>query len=256
MKVLVTRPSGQAHEWVQALQAAGVDAVALPLIEIGPAPHPDAVVQAWRHLPQTDLVVFVSPSAVEQFFAARPPDRAWPAPTRAASPGPGTDRELARHGVPEHARLLPAVDAVQFDSEALWQVLRPLGWQGRSVLIVRGTSGRDWLARQLREAGARVRFVSAYERRPPRLDGPARACFEAAVQAPAHHVWLLSSSESVDHLRALCEACALQPDWPAFQAVATHPRIAATARRAGMGRVTECTPSVADVVRSIQSLAP
>ena len=37
MRVIVTRPAAEAAEWVAALRAAGVDAVALPLIDIGPA---------------------------------------------------------------------------------------------------------------------------------------------------------------------------------------------------------------------------
>ena len=50
MRVVVTRPQNEARKWVDALVAGGYDAVALPLIEIGAAPNPDAVVQAWHGL--------------------------------------------------------------------------------------------------------------------------------------------------------------------------------------------------------------
>lgn len=256
MKVLVTRPRGQAEEWVASLRGLGLDAEALPLIEIAPAPDAAAVARAWQELSHTDLVVFVSPNAVEQFFAAQPEGVSWPATTRVASPGPGTDRELARRGLPAAARVTPPADAEQFDSEALWQLLRHEDWRGRPVLIVRGTSGRNWLAARFTEAGAQVRFVSAYERRTPHLDAAGGALLRRAIERPRQHVWIFSSSESIDHLQTLCEAAGLRPRWPEFLALATHPRIAAAARRAGIAGVMECTPAVADVVRSIQSLAP
>ena len=105
-------------------------------------------------------------------------------------------------------------------------------------------------------AGAQVRFVSAYERRTPHLDAAGGALLRRAIERPRQHVWIFSSSESIDHLQTLCEAAGLRPRWPEFLALATHPRIAAAARRAGIDGVMECTPAVADVVRSIQSLAP
>lgn len=257
MKVLVTRPAAQAHEWVQALRGHGVQAQALPLIEIAPPANLAAVQEAWRSLPRYALAVFVSPNAVEQFFAARPHGALWPRDLRAASPGPGTDLVLDRVGLAPALRVQPAADAPQFDSESLWQVLRHHDWRGGEVLIVRSNSGREWLAQRLAEAGARVDFVSAYERRAPRLAEDGRALLREAIQKPRQHLWFFSSSESVDHLESLgSEVLAGPPDWSGAQALATHPRIASRARRLGMGSVTECAPRLDAVVRSIQSFAP
>lgn len=253
MKVLVTRPAAQAEHWVARLVARGIDAVALPLIGIDGPAEPVAVEAAWRTLAGQALVVFVSPNAAERFFALRPAGLPWPAGTWAGSPGPGTSRELVRLGVPEAAIVAPADDAEQFDSEALWERLRDRrDWHGAAVTIVRGDGGRDWLAQTLREAGARVVPLSAYRRAAPQLDAAQRARLDAALGAPSQHLWFFSSSEAIDHLVALAPGT----PWRAARAIATHPRIAERARRAGFGRVELCRPELDAVIACIQSFGP
>jgi len=46
MRIIVTRPAAQAAAWVRSLAARGVDAVALPLIEIAPPADVNAVAAA------------------------------------------------------------------------------------------------------------------------------------------------------------------------------------------------------------------
>ena len=252
MRVLVTRPAGQAGEWVEGLRAAGLDAVALPLIGIGPPEDLAAVREAWARLPGHAMAMFVSPNAAEHFFAARPAGAAWPAGVVAASPGPGTTATLKHLGVPAAAIAEPAADAPQFDSEALWAVVGPSrSWTGAEVLIVRGTSGRDWFASQLAGQGARVAYVAAYQRGAPVLDEPSKQALAEALADPAAHLWFFSSSEAIDHLDALAPG----GDWRSARAVATHPRIAERARRLGIGEVTEARPAMPAVVGCIQSLA-
>lgn len=243
MRAIVTRPADQAQAWVDGLRAQGVDAVALPLIAIAPPADPAPVQAAWRALPQEALVFFVSANAVQHFFGARPDGVAWPDATRAAAPGPGTAAALRAQGLDP---IEPAADAPAFDSEALWQRLRQDDWAGARVLVVRGEDGRDWLADQLRAAGASVRFVAAYARRPPSPDAAQRRLLAQARAAPAAHLWLFSSSEAVRHLQAL----GAPP--PGARALATHPRIAAAARTAGFAEVIECRPEPAAVAAAIR----
>lgn len=243
MRAIVTRPADQAQAWVADLRGAGIDAVALPLIDIVPPADAAPVQAAWATLERWALVFFVSANAVQHFFALRPAGAAWPAATRAAAPGPGTAAALRALGL---TPLEPAADAPAFDSEALWQRLRHEPWAGRRVLVVRGEDGRDWLAEQLRAAGAEVDFLAAYARRPPQPDAAARALLAAAAADPARHLWLFSSSEAVRHLQALA------PVASGALALATHPRIAAAARAAGFARVLECRPEPAAVVQAIR----
>ncbi|MET0333430.1 MAG: uroporphyrinogen-III synthase, partial [Rhizobacter sp.] len=72
-----------------------------------------------------------------------------------------------------------------------------------------------------------------------------------ALAQPASHLWLFSSSEAITHLQGL----APHADWSQALALATHPRIAQTARLLGMGRVLEARPSAEAVIACIQSIA-
>lgn len=254
-RLLVTRPADQAGPWVALLRQAGIDAAALPLIGVAPVEATGPVVQAWQALPARDLLVFVSPNAVAQFFAHRPAGAAWPAALTAAAPGPGTAAALRAAGV---ARIVePAADAARFDSESLWQQLAPLGpWRGRSVLVLRGGAdagaageGRDWLMRTLREAGARVDALAVYRRGPPQWGADEQALWAQALAAPAEHVWWFSSSEALGHLPPTPPQA-----WHGAVALASHPRIAAAARRAGFEDVREVTPVFESLRAALASL--
>ncbi len=256
MRLIVTRPAAQATGWVAALQALGQDAVALPLIAIGPPDDLAPLHLAWQELPRCSLAMFVSANAVAHFFAAT--CGLWPAGVRAGSTGPGTSAALRAAGVPEALLVEPPGDAAQFDSEALWARLSHENWTGRRALVVRGEEGRDWLADTLRARGAAVSFVAAYRRHAPQPGPEGRALLAQALAAPADHLWLFSSSEAVGHLRALLP----EADWQASRAVASHPRIAQAARDAGFGQVQLVAPAPAAVAAlaaawpSIQSATP
>lgn len=264
MRVLVTRPAGQAAEWVERLGGRGIDAVALPLVEIEGPPDPLAVQAAWRALAARALVVFVSPNAVERFFAERPAGCDWPSGLRAGAPGPGTGAALRAAGLPAASLVEPAHDSASFDSESLWAALAPHGrWRGASVLIVRGGGagenaplgrGREWLARTLCEAGATVDFVVAYRRGAARFDAARQAAWERALAQPHEHVWLFSSSEAIDLLAARVPGGCAAAAWPRWRALATHARIAERARAAGFGRVVEAAPRLEDVAAALRSL--
>ena len=246
MRLIVTRPLAQAQGWVGSLRALGLDAQALPLIDIGALADPAPLHAAWQGLSGLSMVVFVSANAVQQFFAARPPGAHWPAGLAAGSTGPGTTAALHAAGVAQVEA--PAADAPQFDSETLWTGLASRPWAGRRVLVVRGEEGRDWLAEQLRASGAEVAFVAAYSRRRPVLDEPALELLAAAVAAPAQHLWIFSSSEAVANLKAL----APHADWSAARAVASHPRIADAARQAGFGQVERVAPDPQALARHLR----
>jgi len=247
--LIVVRPRSQAEDWVAALQALGVAARALPLIEIRPAPEPRRVAEAFAGIASAataarddeasqPVVVFVSPNAVDGCFAATGA-AAWPAHAWAAATGPGTIAALRAAGVDEARIVGPAPEAGTFDSEALWRRVESWAWHARPVWIVRGNGGRDWLAKRLTAAGARVAFVQAYERALPRLDEAGRALLAAACAEPAGWTWMFSSSEAIDNLHGL----APKADWRCARALATHPRIAERAQALGFGHVDVVAPT-------------
>lgn len=256
MRIIVTRPQAQADALVAELRSQGVDAVALPLIDIAPVADPRPLQQAWRELPNLALLMFVSANAVQQFMRLRPPGAAWPEPVLAGSTGPGTSAALRQAGVRELSLVEPA--GPDFDSEALWERLRARDWRGRRVLVVRGEDGRDWLAEQLGQAGAEVGFVAAYRRRLPQLGADAQALLDAALAQPRQHLWSFSSAEAAANLARLRPAT----DWTGCTAVATHPRIVAALQRLGFGAVRLIAVGAAALAaaaregRPIQSAAP
>jgi uroporphyrinogen-III synthase len=259
MPLLVTRPAREAAVWVQQLQARGLQATTLPLIEIKPVDDASArdacLAQLQAH--HYDAVMFVSANAV-QFFL--PPGMAWPQhrPVRAWSPGPGTARALLDRGVPPGQLDSPPEQAGQFDSEALWQIVATQVRPGHRTLVVRGQDGpaqsnqqghgRDWLARQLQAAGGQVDFVAVYARQTPHWDTRQQAVAQAAAQDGS--VWLFSSAQAVQHL----QQCLPDVQWQAARAVATHPRIADAARAAGFGVVRLSRPTLDGVVQVVASI--
>lgn len=193
--------------------------------------------------------------------------------------GPGTRQALLDAGVAANCIDAPTADSAQFDSEVLWQVVQPTLKKQAPVLIVRGNedasdsnapttthanpspgssnnqppnlqgAGRDWLAQQIVEAGARVEFVVAYSRRPPKWSAQQLDMAEQA--ASDNSVWCFSSSQAVLYLQAQL------PDlqWDQARCITTHARIAQTAREVGFVKVVQTRPVLSDVVASLESLA-
>jgi len=271
MRVVITRPAGDAQAWVDALHAAGYDAQALPLIDVGSVKNTQPVVQAWVHWSDWQAVMFVSAQAVRYFFdcqpsalraeAAKDTGAMWVNGPRCWATGPGTHKALLQAGVPEACIDSPPADAVQFDSEALWQRVSAHIQRGKPVLIVRGKdvqastdadligTGRDWLAQQLQAAGAAAQFVVAYERRAPVWTDAQKT--QAVLAATNGDVWCFSSSQAIQHL-----ALALPTQsWASARCIATHARIAQTAQALGFGEVHLSRPRVADVLGSLECLA-
>lgn len=246
--LLVTRPAEQAAGWVSKLRAQGLRAEALPLIAIGPAPDPQALRQMLAALRPGALVMFVSPNAVQQTAAALGGALPWPEGVCAAATGPGTVAALRAAGVPSGRIVAPGASAPQFDSEALWALLRHEDWHGRQVRVVRGEGGREWFADTLRAAGAEVELVQGYARSAAALDDTGQALLRHALAQPQDCVWLFSSSEGIDHLMAM----APQADWSASVAWVSHPRIAERAQARGWQRVLQLPPGLDAIVQAVR----
>lgn len=251
-RVIVTRPAREAARWTDALRAAGLDAVALPLIEIAPAANADTLRAAWGQVRTGHYaaLMFVSAAAVTHFFAE--PADGFIIPVRCWATGPGTAQALRQAGVTAEAIDAPSTEVARFDSEALWARVEAQVHAGTRVLILRGgdaagqPTGRAWLAREIETAGGTVDTLVAYRRLAPALDDAARRL--AADAAAGAATWIFSSSEAIHNL---CRA--LPPiDWGKARAVATHARIAQTAREAGFGDVRTAAPTVAALVASIE----
>lgn len=228
---------------VAALERHGLRTHQFPLLDIAPTPNLDDLRAALGDPSRYALVVFVSPNAVQQAFAAMPEGFRWPQEVPVAVVGPASAQALATHGVapPAHRVIKPdthADDARQ-DSEALYARLDVPSLGGREVLIVRGNGGREWLADQLREAGALVRTVEAYRRSVPVPDAAAWLALRAVLSA--RHAWTLTSSEAVRNLDELARANLSPADLDTLHGApcfVSHARIVEQAKSLGFRDVT------------------
>lgn len=279
-RVIVTRPAHDADVWVAQLRQNGINAQALPLIEIAALSHPadiSALQQAWNSLSDYTACMFVSGNAVAHFFchnsglktaeaqyirvqaAINSVAIKIPVNVRFLAPGPGTVAALLAAGVPVSQIDAPPPDAAQFDSEALWQVVGHRDWRASRVLIVRGkgdaltdsaSTGRDWLAQQWLAGGSIVDVVSSYERRAPKFTV---AQIELARHASCDgSVWLFSSSEAVANLTG--QPGLKDVNWHSARAVATHPRIQAAIEATGWGVVHPSRPALSDIMGALASI--
>ena len=178
------------------LRARGIDAVALPLIDIAPAADPRAAAAGLaRAADSCALVMFVSANAVQHFMRPRPPGARWPAQRAGRLHRAGHVGGAARGRRAEAALVEPA-RATVFDSEALWaaaaraRLARPARARGARRGRAR-LAGRAACARR----GAQVDFVAAYRRA---AAAARRAAAGAAAtrrwREPQQHLWLFSSS--------------------------------------------------------------
>lgn len=244
---VLTRPSGRNEALAGKLSAAGWQVLALPalvlapLADAGPPPSPR----------DFDLVVFVSGNAARLYLEQIDLPDGWPVGTTAATVGIASACALLEHpyfGGGGHV-LHPPADAPSHDSEALWQVLSR-GPLPRRVLLVRGETGRDWLADRLTEAGAQVRRHALYRRQAARWPDAAVRQLRQLAQDPAapRPVWLLTSTAGIDAVAAAAREAGLFDWWLGSRFVATHPRLSqhllAIAQGAGQtAMVKNCMPA-------------
>lgn len=160
--VLVTRPAGRAESFIHTLQAAGVECVHLPMLEIK-ALHDEAQIAAVKSrlhcLDQLDLAIFISTNAVHFTRECLLNNHIeFPAQLPCLPIGRTTADEIARAGW----QLVPA-PAIE-DSEGLLSSPALQQVSGKVIGIFRGVGGREHLARVLRERGAKVDYLECYRR--------------------------------------------------------------------------------------------
>lgn len=254
--VVITRPAAQAGPLAASIAALGRRVALLPLLEIHALDGQEECAHlhsVLARLADHDLVVFVSPNAIDCVFAHL---SAWPAGVALAVVGEGSRLALAAHGVNEsNASITSPGEQARSDSEHLLLALDLPALRGKRVLIVRGDGGRDFLADGLRAAGAEVSFVTAYRRAVPRLTPALRATLEQLLQH--NNDWIITSSEALRGLLSLLvemdENLAFVVKMKQQHLIVPHARIAQSAAELGFARVTLTGSGDAGVLAALQS---
>lgn len=230
LRVLVTRPRAQQAKLAAAIEAAGGEAIAFPLIAIEPISDGKRLALLRQQIQQLDnyqLLIFVSTNAAQ--FGAELIDAYWPQfPVGVAvlAVGPTTAQEARR-------QLSCQVEHSPngMDSEALLALPLLQQVNGKRIAIFRGQGGRELLAETLRSRGAQVDYFEAYQRRP--VTYPQQALVNIIRQQRVN-VLSVTSGESLSRLR---ELAGNSQDAILLPLVVPSRRIAKVARDMGFTRV-------------------
>lgn len=263
-KVVVTRARSDAPAWVNGLQALGCEAFAVPWLDLQDLPAAN-LVDGERALLRARAVMVVSARAAQVFART---DVCWGEVLRGAwaqglgprlwAPGPGTRKALEAAGVMPDCIDSPPLESDQFDSEHLWPAVRGQLRRGDHVVFLRGEGasvagpGRDFLWQRCRDAGALPEALMVYRRALPQWTVQECAEFARLAQDPSVY-WLASSSLALQQLPALSAPGAV-PWWQGARVVATHGRIAQTARNMGWAEVIEALPRVESVAAALHAV--
>lgn len=226
--IVITRPREHAAELAERIRAADGKPILFPTIEIQPSENPAAVARTLARLDGFDLAIFVSPTAVMKGAELVGTGQGWPRRLRVAAVGAGTAAALRRLGF--ESVVAPEGEA---DSEALASLAELQELRGRSVVILRGQGGREWLRAVLEARGARVEYAECYRRVAPAADtGPLVERWKRrGIDAVS-----ITSSEGLANLYGMLDAAGKEylRATPVF---VPHQRIAAAAAEIGVRKV-------------------
>ncbi len=229
-RIAVTRARAPASGRGARLRALGAAVAETPAIRIEPRAVEGELARAVAEIAEYALVVLTSPNGAQLLFDAldaRGLDARALAGVTVAAIGPGTARELERHGV--RADVVPPRSI----AESLAEELERVEVEGRRVLIARASEARDVLPEALAARGAEVDVVALY-------DTVAEPLGDAQLEALAAADAVTFTSSST--VRFLLEA--LGSDRAALdgaRVVSIGPVTSATARELGLEVATEAT---------------
>ena len=234
LNIVVTRPREQAGNLANRIALAGGQATLFPLLEISPVPDSQSLHALIARLHEFNLAIFISPNAVlygmeaiiaaSKFLSHSQPStsrlfplanetdlgsqaengnvsvsieqhNALPATLKIATIGQGSVRALHDYGV---TNVIAPQD--RFDSEALLAMPELKNIEGWSVVIFRGNGGRKLLGDTLKARGAKVEYVTCYQRTKPHQD--ATMLLTANPDAIT-----VTSSEALGYLWDMLDSC-------------------------------------------------
>ncbi len=193
--VVVTRPLAQAQQLLETLESHLATTVHFPVIEIQQTENINNVQQQFNNLANFQIVIFISANAVHHAISLAKELNITFENCKLAAVGPSTKRALEKHGY--RVDIIPQVN---FNSEALLEEPSLKNIAGKSILIVRGHGGREYLRHALESRGANVEYVEVYQRKLPENRNTIKL-----EKLPINNSFvLLYSVESAQNLWSLC----------------------------------------------------
>lgn len=234
LKLLLTRPEGQATDWQRDLQQLGATLRHVPVlaVEAIPMESQTAAARALRatlkNLQRYDIGVFVSTNAVRHAQARLNAQQLpIPADLLCYAVGDKTTRAAAEMGFK-----VVAHDAV--DSESLLSLPELQQLQGKRVLVFRGQGGRELITQTLRARGAAVAHAELYERRCAHEN---QLALGKALKQWHPHMISVTSVAGVHNLLAMAHTTGVLAQLLATPLVAPGERVTEAAQMKGCSKV-------------------
>ena len=191
LNILVTRPAPKAKELGEMLKKQGASAFCWPSIEIHALNW--ANLQTESLLLSVEILIFISPHAVEHFFSSLSAKNIQRLQYKTLiGVGPGTAIKLRDKG---YSNILQPKGKAQTESVIAIPQLQAIS--AKKIVIVRGGGGRELLFDTLRARGAEVTYVEVYERACPKRD---ISPLISSWQAKSFDIVLITSLEGLKNL--------------------------------------------------------
>lgn len=204
--IVVTRPAHQAGVIQKKLEEAGANVILFPLLEITQPKQATLARQQLANIDSYDLVIFVSPNAVEQSLPWLDTSKLTNGENQVAAIGIKTASALKRHGI--NPDICPRQ---HFNSETFLNLpeIQALGSSEsnvKKVAIIRGEDGRQLLHDTLKKQGVSVDNINTYRRRCPQKSS---TLLKQHYEHGELDIILLTSGTSISNLFKLTE----NEDW-------------------------------------------
>ena len=189
-RILVSRAKKQAGALSSALRELGCRVTEIPFIEIRKPSSYQPLDSALRNLATYDWLILTSVNGVEALFARlakKQIDASALSHLKITAIGPATRKEIEQHG------LRVAVTPKEYVAESVVTALRRRV-KGKRMLLVRAKIARDVIPRELRNAGAEVDVVEAYETVVPKSSETRLRALLAKKTLRPHAITFTSSS--------------------------------------------------------------
>ena len=209
MLFINTRPENRAAALNQALLGAGYAIEALPLLELVAEPFNAELQQLYQQLPVVQVIVVVSPTAVEigmQYLQQAGVTMQQLAHVQWVAVGRATAQALAQYQVDSH---IPAVE----NSEGMLELPILQQYADAKIAFWRGLGGRQFMMQRLQQQGASILNFVLYHRQCPASSVLKFPGMLQQLQPEQTVAVLISSEASWLHWQQLCQYSQQRIDW-------------------------------------------
>ena len=195
-RIMITRPAHQAGKLARGIKAAGGKTFLFPTIEIVPSELSAENKEKIQQLNQFDIIVFISPNAVEYGIKHIQALTEFPDNILLATIGQGSAKALKTF-LGKQPDIVPQE---KFNSEGLLNTAAMQDVANKRILIIRGNSGREHLKDTLQQRGALVEYLDVYKRIKPATN---TSDLEQYLQNNQIAAIVITSAESLKNLLEL-----------------------------------------------------